>query len=78
MATARQKERKKRELERLEVRLSKGLKPQRAESKHRDKGYTTLSTTIPMTDSDKKILSTTIHNLKVKLGLVAATAPAAA
>lgn len=76
MATARQKERKKRELERLEIRLSKGVKPQRAESKHRDKGYTTLSDTVPMTESDKKVLSTTIHNLKVKLGLVSAATAA--
>ncbi len=67
MATARQKERKKRELDRLEVRLSKGVKPERVENKKRKKGYSTTTNTVPMNDSDKKLVSKTIDNLKVAL-----------
>lgn len=68
MATQRKKQRQARELQRLEERLSKGTKPERIESTKRKKGYITTSKSVPMSDGDKKILSSTITNLKKALG----------
>jgi hypothetical protein len=68
MATQRKKQRQARELQRLEERFTKGTKPERIESTKRKKGYTTTSKSVPMTESDKKVLTSTITNLKKALG----------
>lgn len=74
MATQRKKQRMQRELDRLEVRLSKGTKPERVESTKRKKGYSTTSKSVSMNDKDKTKLTTTIDNLKKGLKLVAINA----
>lgn len=74
MATQRQKQRKTGELARLEQRLSSGTKRKRIENKQRNKGYSTTQEFVPMNETDKKILSGTIENLKKALGLQHVTA----
>ena len=71
MATQRKKQRMQRELDRLEVRLSKGVKPERVENLKRKKGYSTTSNSVSMNDKDKSKLTFTIDNLKKGLKLVA-------
>jgi len=68
MATQRQKQRKTGSLARLEAQLASGVKPKRIENKQRKKGYSTTSDTVALNESDKKVLSTQIDNLKKALG----------
>jgi len=72
MATQRQKDRKKRTLERLKQVLATGKKPVRVENKKRSKGYSTSTTqTTAHTEQDKTRIGKEIHNLEKKLGLAA-------
>lgn len=70
MATQRKKQRMQRELDRLETRLSKGVKPERVENLKRKKGYSTTSKSVSMNEKDRSKLTFTIDNLKKGLKLV--------